>query len=82
MHKNKNVFISMESQRELWNVSKLAVEKAAGNTPIGSGPKHRKPLGQRVKEFFIDYRRQWEIQSMIIPGIIFMIIFVTFRFTV
>ena len=32
-------------------------------------------MGQRIKEFFIDYKRQWELQSMIIPGVIFMFIF-------
>lgn len=29
----------------------------------------------KIKHFFIDFGRQWEIQSMIWPGIIFMIIF-------
>ncbi|OMF52790.1 protein lplB [Paenibacillus rhizosphaerae] len=28
-----------------------------------------------MKEFFIDFKRQWELQSMILPGIIFMFIF-------
>ncbi|RAR41553.1 sugar ABC transporter permease [Paenibacillus sp. MDMC362] len=32
-------------------------------------------MGQRIKEFFMDYKRQWELQSMIIPGVIFMFIF-------
>lgn len=35
----------------------------------------RKSAGQRMKEFLVDFGRQWEIQSMIWPGIIFMIIF-------
>ncbi|EOS54363.1 MULTISPECIES: ABC transporter permease [Paenibacillus] len=35
----------------------------------------KKPMRIRVKQFFIDFGRQWEIQSMIWPGIIFMIIF-------
>ncbi|WP_420819742.1 ABC transporter permease [Paenibacillus monticola] len=35
----------------------------------------KKPMGQRIKEFVIDYKRQWELQSMVIPGIIFMVIF-------
>ncbi|MDU4694199.1 MULTISPECIES: ABC transporter permease [Paenibacillus] len=35
----------------------------------------KKPMGLRMKQFFIDFGRQWEIQSMIWPGIIFMIIF-------
>ncbi|MCM3000336.1 MULTISPECIES: sugar ABC transporter permease [Paenibacillus] len=46
--------------------------------PTGTGPVQstgKKPRGQRIKEFFIDFRRQWELQSMILPGIIFMFIF-------
>lgn len=35
----------------------------------------KKPMGARIKHFFIDFGRQWEIQSMIWPGIIFMIVF-------
>ncbi|WP_068784492.1 ABC transporter permease [Paenibacillus phocaensis] len=35
----------------------------------------KQPMGLRMKQFFIDFSRQWEIQSMIWPGIIFMIIF-------
>ncbi|MUG87245.1 ABC transporter permease subunit [Paenibacillus timonensis] len=35
----------------------------------------KKQVGLRMKQFFIDFGRQWEIQSMIWPGIIFMIIF-------
>ncbi|WMT41170.1 ABC transporter permease subunit [Paenibacillus sp. D2_2] len=41
---------------------------------LGSAPA-KKPVGQRIKEFCVDFKNQWEIQSMIIPGIIFMIIF-------
>ncbi|HEY4389806.1 MAG TPA: ABC transporter permease subunit [Paenibacillus sp.] len=41
---------------------------------LGSVPT-KKPVGQRIKEFCVDFKNQWEIQSMIIPGIIFMIIF-------
>ncbi|MCR8658836.1 ABC transporter permease [Paenibacillus endoradicis] len=37
--------------------------------------KNREPLTKRIKEFFIDFARQWEIQAMIIPGVIFMFIF-------
>ncbi|MHA0856990.1 ABC transporter permease [Paenibacillus sp. CMAA1364] len=33
------------------------------------------PVGQRIKNFVSDFKSQWELQSMIIPGIIFMIIF-------
>ncbi|GGG09919.1 ABC transporter permease [Paenibacillus aceti] len=44
------------------------MEKIAG-VPV------KKPMGQRVKEFCVDFKNQWEIQSMIIPGVIFMIIF-------
>ncbi|UYO06024.1 ABC transporter permease [Paenibacillus sp. PSB04] len=46
--------------------------------PTGTGPVQptgKKPRGQRVKEFFIDFKRQWELQSMILPGVIFMFIF-------
>ncbi|MGN7167834.1 ABC transporter permease [Paenibacillus cellulositrophicus] len=46
--------------------------------PTGTGPVQstgKKPRGQRIKGFFIDFRRQWELQSMILPGIIFMFIF-------
>ncbi|WP_233476537.1 ABC transporter permease [Paenibacillus sonchi] len=35
----------------------------------------KRPMGQRIKEWVTDFRRQWEIQSMVIPGIIFMIVF-------
>ncbi|MGG6314257.1 ABC transporter permease [Paenibacillus macerans] len=35
----------------------------------------KKPMGLRMKSFLIDFGRQWEIQTMIWPGIIFMIIF-------
>lgn len=54
-------------------MDKLAVETSTGKNAIS--PNGKKPIGQRIKEFIVDYRRQWEIQSMIIPGIIFMIIF-------
>lgn len=37
--------------------------------------KEKKPLGPRFKRFFKDFKNQWELQSMIIPGLIFMIIF-------
>ncbi|WP_438348149.1 ABC transporter permease [Paenibacillus sp. FA6] len=33
------------------------------------------PMGQRIRKFVTDFKNQWELQSMIIPGIIFMIIF-------
>lgn len=35
----------------------------------------KKPLNQRAKAFLTDFFRQWELQSMILPGVIFMIIF-------
>ncbi|CAM3598387.1 ABC transporter permease [Marinicrinis lubricantis] len=38
-------------------------------------PAGKKPMGQRVKQFAVDFKRQWELQSMILPGILFMIIF-------
>ena len=37
--------------------------------------KQKAPLVKRIKQFFIDFARQWEIQSMILPGVIFMFIF-------
>jgi ABC-type polysaccharide transport system, permease component len=40
-----------------------------------AGPAGKKPLGQRAKRFVVDFGRQWELQSMIWPGIVFMIIF-------
>lgn len=41
-----------------------------------SGYMSEKPtMGQRFKQFFVDFARQWEIQSMIWPGVIFMFIF-------
>ncbi|WP_440897615.1 ABC transporter permease [Amphibacillus sp. Q70] len=33
------------------------------------------PLGKRIKNWWKDFFRQWELQSMVWPGIIFMIIF-------
>ncbi|CAM4303791.1 ABC transporter permease [Saccharibacillus endophyticus] len=39
-------------------------------------PTNDKPsIGQRVKSFAIDYFRQWQLQTMVIPGILFMIVF-------
>lgn len=38
-------------------------------------PGAKKPLNQRAKAFLTDFFRQWELQSMILPGVIFMIIF-------
>ena len=40
-----------------------------------AGPAGKKPLGRRAKAFVVDFGRQWELQSMIWPGIVFMIIF-------
>lgn len=40
-----------------------------------AGAPAKKPMGQRIKQFCVDFKNQWEIQSMIIPGVIFMIIF-------
>jgi len=41
-----------------------------------SGYISEKPsVGHRIKQFFVDFVRQWEIQSMIWPGVIFMFIF-------
>ncbi|WP_172194807.1 ABC transporter permease [Saccharibacillus qingshengii] len=39
-------------------------------------PSSGKPsMRQRIKSFAIDYVRQWELQTMVIPGILFMIVF-------
>ena len=38
-------------------------------------PGVKKPLNQRAKALLTDFFRQWELQSMILPGVIFMIIF-------
>ncbi|MCM3717729.1 ABC transporter permease subunit [Fictibacillus phosphorivorans] len=35
----------------------------------------KKPTEPRIKRFFKDFKNQWELQSMIIPGLVFMIIF-------
>lgn len=43
---------------------------------IGGMPNHRpKRKPGRIKAFWTDYARQWELQSMVLPGVIFMIIF-------
>lgn len=54
-------------------MSETAAVQSTGTGPVQ--PTGKKPMGQRIKEFFIDYKRQWELQSMIIPGVIFMFIF-------
>ncbi|WP_181469904.1 sugar ABC transporter permease [Paenibacillus sp. MDMC362] len=54
-------------------MSKTAAVQSTGTGPVR--PTGKKPMGQRIKEFFMDYKRQWELQSMIIPGVIFMFIF-------
>ncbi|MEH6992460.1 ABC transporter permease subunit [Neobacillus drentensis] len=46
-----------------------------GKNAITLEPNAKKPIGQRLKKYFVDYKNQWELQSMLIPGIIFMIIF-------
>ncbi|MGM1048739.1 MAG: ABC transporter permease [Bacillota bacterium] len=54
------------------------MRKTATVQSTGTGtvqPTGKKPRGQRVREFLVDYKRQWELQSMILPGIIFMFIF-------
>jgi putative aldouronate transport system permease protein len=45
------------------------------NTSITLESKTKKPMGQRQKKFIIDFKNQWELQSMVLPGIIFLIIF-------
>lgn len=38
-------------------------------------PAGKKPMGQRIKAFAVDFGKQWELQSMILPGILFMVVF-------
>ncbi|CQR57221.1 binding-protein-dependent transport systems inner membrane component [Paenibacillus riograndensis SBR5] len=52
------------------NVDKLNLMPSPALQQMG-----KRPIGQRIKEWVTDFRRQWEIQSMVIPGIIFMIVF-------
>lgn len=54
-------------------MSKTATVQSTGTDAVQ--PTGKKPMRQRVKEFLVDYKRQWELQSMILPGIIFMFIF-------
>ncbi|UNK20617.1 ABC transporter permease subunit [Paenibacillus sp. N3/727] len=54
-------------------MSKTATVHSTGTGTVQ--PTGKKPRGQRVREFLVDYKRQWELQSMILPGIIFMFIF-------
>lgn len=52
------------------NVDKLNLMPSPALQQMG-----KRPIGQRIKDWVTDFRRQWEIQSMVIPGIIFMIVF-------
>lgn len=54
-------------------MSKTATVHSSGTGTVK--PTGKKPMGQRVKEFVVDFKRQWELQSMILPGVIFMFIF-------
>ncbi|GGA48599.1 ABC transporter permease [Paenibacillus physcomitrellae] len=49
--------------------------KLAVTEPVNGKPNEKTTMGQKIKEFAVDFWRQRELQSMIIPGIIFMIIF-------
>lgn len=35
----------------------------------------KKPAGRRIRDFWVDFGRQWGLQSMVLPGILFMIVF-------
>ncbi|WP_438433793.1 ABC transporter permease [Gorillibacterium sp. sgz500922] len=35
----------------------------------------KKPVGRRIRDFWVDFGRQWGLQSMVLPGILFMIVF-------
>ncbi len=48
--------------------------KSALDSP-GRSSNDKPSVGQRFKNFAIDYMRQWELQTMVIPGILFMIVF-------
>lgn len=48
--------------------------KSALDSP-GRSSNDKPSVGRRVKNFAIDYLRQWELQTMVIPGILFMIVF-------
>ncbi|MEK4047858.1 ABC transporter permease subunit [Paenibacillus sp. FSL H8-0048] len=56
-------------------MNKTPASATSASIPPAIPPSAKKPMGQRIKEFVTDYKRQWEIQSMVLPGIIFMIIF-------
>lgn len=45
------------------------------NTHIILESNAKKPMRKRKKNLIVDLRNQWQLQSMIIPGIIFMIVF-------
>lgn len=65
--KNKNVFKDLE-------VFILGVMKIV-KTSITLETNKKLPVTNRKKRFWFDLKNQWELQSMILPGIIFMIIF-------
>ncbi|MEJ8304463.1 ABC transporter permease [Saccharibacillus sacchari] len=48
--------------------------KSAWTSP-GRSSETKPSIGRRVKQFAVDYVRQWELQTMVIPGILFMIVF-------
>lgn len=56
-------------------MSKPAAATSAEAAGAMVRPPGKKPVVQRAKEFCTDFIRQWELQSMILPGVIFMIVF-------
>ncbi|MCM3784962.1 ABC transporter permease subunit [Neobacillus mesonae] len=56
-------------------MSKPAAIQSAESSHTAVRPPAKKPAGQRIKQFFVDFVKQWELQSMILPGVIFMIVF-------
>ncbi|WP_339273971.1 ABC transporter permease subunit [Paenibacillus sp. FSL W8-0426] len=56
-------------------MSKPAAATSAEAVGAMVRPPGKKPVVQRAKAFCTDFIRQWELQSMILPGVIFMIVF-------
>jgi len=56
-------------------MSKPAAATSAEAAGAMVRPPGKKPVVQRAKAFCTDFIRQWELQSMILPGVIFMIVF-------
>lgn len=53
-------------------MARSAAAVRSGETGLTGG---KKPLSLRMKAFVTDFVRQWELQSMIFPGVLFMFVF-------